>query len=56
MSNPSKDLIAVFDKVKSEDCPLFVSENIYDTAVRIAKENNIVVKIEPVKATWKEKS
>ena len=53
MSNPSKDLMAVLDKVRSEDCPILVSESIYDTAMRIAKENNIAVKIEPVKAVWK---
>ena len=56
MSNPSKDLMAVFDKVWNEDCPILVPESIYDSAVHIAKENNIAVKIEPVKATWKEKS
>lgn len=56
MSNPSEDLMSVFAREKDKigkDNPIFVSEGMYDTAVRIAKENNIAVKIEPVKAKWK---
>lgn len=52
MSNPSKDLMAEFGRVRGEDNPILVSESMYDTAVRIAKENNISVKYEPVKAVW----
>ena len=56
MSNPVADLMAVFarenDKI-GKDNPILVPESLYDTAVRIAKENNISVKIEPVKAVWK---
>lgn len=56
MSNPVEDLMAVFtrenDKI-GKDNPILVPEGMYDTAVRIAKENNIKVKFEPVKAVWK---
>lgn len=57
MSNPVEDLKAVFAKEKDKigkDNPILVSEGMYDAAIRIAKENNIAVKIEPVKAVWKE--
>ena len=56
MSNPVEDLKAVFAREKEKigkDNPILVPESLYDTAVRIAKENNISVKIEPVKAVWK---
>ena len=56
MSTPVEDLKAVFarDKEKlGKDNPILVPESQYDTAVRIAKENKILVKIEPVKAVWK---
>lgn len=57
MSNPEADLMAIFAKEKDKigkDNPILVSEGMYDTAIRIVKENNIAVKIEPVKAVWKE--
>lgn len=56
MSTPVEDLKAVFAREKErigKDNPIFVPEGMYDTAVRIAKENNIKVKFEPVKAVWK---
>lgn len=56
MSNPVDDLMAVFAREKEKigkDNPILVPEGYYDTAVRIAKENNIMVKFEPVKAKWK---
>lgn len=56
MSNPVEDLMAVFAKEKDKigkDNPILVPENYYDTAVRVAKENDIAVKIEPVNAVWK---
>lgn len=56
MSNPIEDLKAVFARemeMTGTDNPILVPESLYDTAVRIAKENNISVKIEPVKAVWK---
>ena len=56
MSNPVEDLMAVFTREKDRignDNPILVPEGFYDTAVRIAKQNNIVVKFEPVKAVWK---
>lgn len=56
MSNPVEDLKAVFAREKEKigkDNPILVPESLYDTAVRIAEENNISVKIEPVKAKWK---
>ena len=56
MSNPIEALKAVcareMEKI-GKDNPILVSEGMYDAAVRIAKENNIAVKIEPVKAVWK---
>ena len=55
MSNPVEDLMAVFAREKDKidkDNPILVPESCYDTAVRIAEENNISVKIEPVKAVW----
>lgn len=57
MSNPVADLKAVFSRGKEgidKDNPILVPESYYDAAVRVAKENNIAVKIEPVKAVWKE--
>lgn len=57
MSNPVEDLKAVFAREKEvlgKDNPILVPESLYDTAVRVAKDNNILVKIEPVKAVWKE--
>lgn len=57
MSNPVEDLKAVFTREKEvlgKDNPILVPESLYDTAVRVAKDNNILVKIEPVKAVWKE--
>lgn len=57
MSNPIEDLKAVLARemeMIGADNPLLVPESCYDTAVRIAEENNISVKIEPVKAVWKE--
>lgn len=48
--------MAVFAREKDKigkDNPILVPESLYDTAVRIAKDNNISVKIEPVKAKWK---
>ena len=57
MSNPVEDLMAVFAREKDKidkDNPILVQESLYDTAVRVAKDNNILVKIEPVKAVWKE--
>ena len=56
MSNPVEDLKAVFAREKEKlgkDNPILVPESFYDTAVRIAEENNISAKIEPVKAVWK---
>jgi len=57
MSNPVEDLMAVFvgekDKI-GKDNPILVPEGMYYTAERIAKENNILVKLEPVKTVWKE--
>lgn len=56
MSTPVEDLKAVFAREKDKigkDNPILVPESQYDTAVRIAKDNNISVKIEPVKAKWK---
>ena len=53
---PVEDLKAVSAREKEKigkDNPILVSESMYDTAVRIAKENNIAVKIESVKAKWK---
>lgn len=53
--NPAEDLKRVIEEGQVyRENPLLVPESQYDTAVRIAKENNIAVKIEPV--TWKEKS
>ena len=52
MSNPVEDLKAL-KEIIGKDNPILVSDSLYDTAVRIAKENNIAVKIEPVKAVWK---
>lgn len=57
MSTPVEGLKAVFAREEEKlgkDNPILVPESQYDTAVRIAKENNIAVKIEPVKAVWKE--
>ena len=57
MSNPIEDLKAVLARemeMTGTDNPILVPESCYDTAVRIAEENNISVKIEPVKAVWKE--
>ena len=57
MSNPVEDLKAVFAREKEalgKDNPILVPESLYDTAVRVAKDNNISVKIEPVEAVWKE--
>ena len=57
MSNPVEDLKAVFAREKEKigkDNPILVPESYYDKAVRIAKENNIAVKIEPVKEVWRE--
>lgn len=56
MSNPVEDLMAVFAREKDKvgkDNPILVPENLYDTAVRVAKDNNILAKIEPVKPVWK---
>ena len=56
MSNPVEDLKAVFAREKEvlgKDYTILVPESLYDTAVRVAKDNNILVKIEPVKAVWK---
>lgn len=56
MSNPVADLEALFARemeMTGTDNPIFVPEICYDTAVRIAEENNISVKIEPVEAVWK---
>lgn len=56
MSNPVEDLMAVFAREKDKigkDNPILVPESQYDTAVRIAEENNTKVKFEPVKAKWK---
>lgn len=56
MSNTVADLMAVFAREKDKigkDNPILLPESQYDTAVRIAKENNIKVKFEPVKAVWK---
>lgn len=55
--NPAEDLTRIVEEgLAYRENPLLVPESYYDTAVRIAKENNIAVRIEPVKATWKEKS
>ena len=56
MSTPVEDLKDVFAREKEKlgnDNPILVPESFYDTAVRVAKDNNILVKIEPVKAVWK---
>ena len=56
MSTPVEDLKDVFAREKEnlgKDNPILVPEGMYDTAVRIAKENNIKAKFEPVKAVWK---
>lgn len=56
MSNPVEDLKAVLSRemgMTGTDNPILVPESCYDTAVRIAEENNMSVKIEPVKAVWK---
>ena len=56
MSTPVEDLKAVFAREEEklgEDNPILVPESQYDTAVRIAKENNIKVKFVSVKAVWK---
>ena len=53
---PVEDLKAMCAREKeriNKDNPIFVPGSQYDTAVRIAKENNIAVKFEPVKAVWK---
>ena len=54
---PVKDVMAFDEKLKDgklyRENPILVPEGYYDTAVRVAKENNIAVKIEPVKAVWK---
>lgn len=53
---PGEDLKAVFAREKeriNKDNSILVPESLCDTAVRIAKENNIAVKFEPVKAVWK---
>lgn len=55
MGNPVEDLKATFARETErigKDNPILVPESCYDTAVRIAKENSIAVKIEPVKAKW----
>lgn len=56
MSTPVEDLKAVFAREKEKlgkDNPILVPKSIYDTAVRVVKDNNILVKIDPVKAVWK---
>lgn len=53
MGTPIEDLKAVFAREKErigKDYPILVPESYYDTAVRVAKDNNILVKIEPIKA------
>lgn len=55
MSNPIEDLKSVLARemeMTGTDNPILVPESLYDTAVRAAKDNNILVKIEPVKAAW----
>lgn len=52
--NPIEDLNRIVEEGRAyRENPLLVPESQYDTAVRIAKENNIKVKFEPVKAVWK---
>lgn len=56
MNTPVADLMAEFAREKDKigkDNPILVPDNLYDTAVRLAKDNNILAKIEPVKAVWK---
>lgn len=56
MSTPVEDLKAVFAREKEKlgkDNPILIPESFYDTAVRVAEENNIKVKFESVKAVWK---
>ena len=57
MSNPVDDLRAFVELHKGwiENPILFANEEIAEKARTIAKENNIPVKVEVVKAKWRKK-
>ena len=55
--NPVDDIRAVFARnAEWKDNPILVPESMYERAVQIAKDNNISVRIEPVKAIWKKEN
>ena len=55
--NPIKDIKTVFARsAEQRDNPILVPESMYEKAVQIAKDNNISVRIEPVKAIWKKEN